>query len=102
MNRYPEPTRTEPAPRTMTDNAVVSWVFFCFAILGLTIGAALMAGPMAGIAVFGSGFAGLMMGHSNTVLGMKRDGYAVDRIKGSDGVQRWRIGVLRDGGAEWM
>lgn len=102
MNRYPEPTRFEPIPRTVADGAVASWVVCGAVIILLTIVAGLAAGGWVGAAVFLAGFAGVLLGHSNVVLDMQGDGYTVDRAKGHDGKNHWRIGVGTGGGIEWM
>ncbi len=102
MNRYPEPTRFEPIPRTVSDNATVLWALSFFVVMALTIAGLLTEGWLTGLVVFVSGFAGLMMGMSNVVLDMKGDGYIVDRVKGPDGQKHWRIGTGTGGGVEWM
>lgn len=102
MNRYPEPTRFEPIPRTMSDNVTVLWALSFLVVMALTIAGLLTEGWLAGLVVFFSGFAGLMMGMSNAVLDMKGDGYIVDRTPGPDGKKRWRIGLDMGGGVKWM
>lgn len=103
MNRYPEPARFEPIPRTVADNATVLWALSFLAVMAMTIAGLLAEGWLIGLVIFVSGFAGLLMGMSNAVLDMKGDGYIVDRQAGPDGKKVWRIGIgAAGGGVEWM
>ena len=102
MNRYPEPTRLDPIPRTATDGAAVLWVLSLLAITSVAIAGLLVEGWLTGFAILFSGFAGVMLGASNVPLDMRNDGYIADRVVGPDGKKRWRIGIKAGGGATWI